>query len=139
MSAIEFDSTPDPAGMGRIRVDGRYYGLPSSAVAQLAAERAQRVAADETSVSLLALIADIRAAAGDNGKLMQDELVEHVRALARGAERYRFLREQEYWSVRDHENRPLSHTTMLLQFMRILDADKMDAAIDAAQKEGTNK
>jgi hypothetical protein len=39
------------------------------------------------SASLLNLIADIRAAVGDpTGKLMQDELVEHCRTLARGAQ-----------------------------------------------------
>ena len=37
----------------------------------------------DTEVALFHLLADIRAAAGDpEGKLMQDELVEHIRGLA---------------------------------------------------------
>lgn len=31
---IEFDTTPDETGKGRIVVDGRYFGLPVEAVAQ---------------------------------------------------------------------------------------------------------
>lgn len=32
---LEFDRTPDPTGLGRIIVDGKYYGLPAEAVAYL--------------------------------------------------------------------------------------------------------
>lgn len=43
----------------------------------------------EQNASLLRLIADIRAAAGDpNGRLMLDELVEHIRTMRRGADAY---------------------------------------------------
>lgn len=32
---IEFDKTPDPTGLGRVIVDGKYYGLPAEAVTYL--------------------------------------------------------------------------------------------------------
>jgi hypothetical protein len=41
--------------------------------------------------SLLGLIADIRAAVGDNGKRMQPELVEHLRQMAVDAAMFRYL------------------------------------------------
>ncbi|MFT0533972.1 hypothetical protein ACMHYJ_14255 [Castellaniella hirudinis] len=41
---------------------------------------------------LLRLLVDIRFAAGDDGKRMQPELVEHIAALRKDAERYRWLK-----------------------------------------------
>lgn len=47
-----------------------------------------------TDYYFLSLLADIRAAAGDpEGKLMQDELVEHITGMAQDAERYLVLKE----------------------------------------------
>lgn len=46
-----------------------------------------RTVARDPSITLLTLLADIRAAVGDpDGKLMQDELVEHCRKLAHSAD-----------------------------------------------------
>lgn len=58
--------------------------------------RMRREAAAEPTEStrLLSLLADIRAAAGDNGERMQGELVALIRDLARDAGRYRWLRER---------------------------------------------
>ena len=42
----------------------------------------------------LRLVADVRAAIGDDGKRMQPELVEYCKAMKRDAERYRWLRER---------------------------------------------
>lgn len=54
----------------------------------------------DVSTSLLSLLADIRAAVGDpNGKLMQDELVEHCRRVtdaARRADRLAKFQEERY-------------------------------------------
>ena len=46
---------------------------------------------DDTT-ALISLLVDIRAAAGDDGKRMQDELVEHIAEMRKDAGRYRFLR-----------------------------------------------
>lgn len=43
---------------------------------------------------LLRLLVDIRFAAGDDGKRMQPELVEHIAALRKDADRYRHLRDE---------------------------------------------
>lgn len=43
---------------------------------------------------LLRLLVDIRFAAGDDGKRMQDELVEHIAGLRKDAERYRWLKDR---------------------------------------------
>jgi len=52
----------------------------------LASKRKRRERKCDTCVALLNLIADIRAAVGDpTGKLMQDELVERCRKLAKAA------------------------------------------------------
>lgn len=56
----------------------------SNAVEDLRAENA----------SLYGLLADIRAAVGDNGKRMQADLVEWLREVAANDRRYRWLREQ---------------------------------------------
>lgn len=42
---IEFDATPDVAGMSRVKVDGRFYGLPAEAVRRLSEsqEKIERV------------------------------------------------------------------------------------------------
>lgn len=40
----------------------------------------------------LRLVADVRAAIGDDGKRMQPELIEYCKAMKRDAERYRWLR-----------------------------------------------
>lgn len=54
MSAISFVDTPDAAGLGRVIVDGRYYGLPVVAVKEIAAWRAEAAAADEAQKILTA-------------------------------------------------------------------------------------
>lgn len=90
------------------------------------------------SFSLLSLIADIRAAAGDpTGKLMQDELVAHVIALRVDAERYRWLRKPYNaivyaldpinWNKAPHSNK--TH-------YRYETPEILDAAIDAARSAG---
>lgn len=43
-------------------------------------------------VAALSLVADVRAAIGDDGKRMQSELIEYCKAMKRDAERYRWLR-----------------------------------------------
>lgn len=44
-------------------------------------------------ISALALVARIREAIGDDGKRMQDELIESLRQMRKDAERYRWLRD----------------------------------------------
>lgn len=76
---------------------------------------------------LLRLLVNIRFAAGDDGKRMQDELVEHITALRKDAERYRHLRDEaelcphdifNAWWLSDHGN-----------------PQTLDAAIDAAMEQ----
>lgn len=79
---------------------------------------------------LLRLLVDIRFAAGDDGKRMQDELVEYIGALRRDAERWRCAR--DLLSVDDIET--------AVENMRGFTPDpdesaKADAAIDAAMEK----
>lgn len=48
---------------------------------------------DDTT-SLMKLLVDIRFAAGDDGRRMQDDLVEYIAQLRRDAKRYRWLKEK---------------------------------------------
>lgn len=59
-----------------------------------AARWAEQAVLQSYESQLLRLLVDIRFAAGDDGKRMQPELVEHIAALRKDAERYRFLRSQ---------------------------------------------
>lgn len=54
----------------------------------------ERVSAQQGEIGLLSLVADIRAACGDNGRLMQDELVSHIGEIYRDAIRYRAMRRE---------------------------------------------
>lgn len=83
---------------------------------------APRPQQDET--GLLRLVCDIRFAVGDNGKRMQPELVEYMKALKTNSDRYEFMRDTD-----DAMWRPfgLRHGG---------DAAKADAAIDAARGIG---
>jgi hypothetical protein len=72
---------------------------------------------------LLVLLAEIRAAAGDNGERMQSELVPFIAGLARDAGRYRWWRR---WLFAGHT----TETGMELSGAR--DEAHLDAAIDAA-------
>lgn len=79
---------------------------------------------------LLRLLVDIRFAAGDDGKRMQDELVEHIKELKKDADRWRFAR--DLLSVDDIQT--------AVEKMRgfTIDPDesaKADAAIDAAMEK----
>jgi len=57
--------------------------------AQIEALRAEKADADATAASALRLVTDVRFALGDDGKRMQDELIEYARALRADAERMR--------------------------------------------------
>lgn len=92
----------------------------------LMAERDQHQA---TATALIALLADIRKACGDNGKRMQPELVEFIGAMSTerdqlraDAERYQWLREHSYVEVTCKSPRDPSWTPQ-----------QLDAAIDAAR------
>ena len=86
-----------------------------------------------TDDQLLALSA-IREAVGDDGKLMQDELVERVRELARDAARYRYLRDAEIgdWS-RDFVAACLCDEG---GDMTEVKGERLDAAVDAQRAKG---
>lgn len=84
--------------------------------------RAETKAEQYANASLLTLLADIRFACGDNGKRMQPELVEHIKAITADAERYRLLRRGQHWSV-------------INGIGDVLRAEELDAAIDAARKD----
>lgn len=71
---------------------------------------------------LFVLLAEIRAACGDNGVRMQPELVEHIGEVYRDAQRYQLLRRGQHWSV-------------ISGIGDALRADALDAAIDAAMRQ----
>lgn len=86
---------------------------------------------NEESTAALALLARMRAACGDNGTRMQDELEEYLRKLRADAERYRWLRDHcrhsaEHWGGR---------WSIVVEGRSPEDHDiSFDAAIDAAMK-----
>lgn len=83
------------------------------------------------SFSLLGILADIRAAAGDpTGRLMQDELVAHIRALRANDERYRWLRKFSSNSGTYDHTIPRLHHSLIFHGGW---CDVLDAAIDAAR------
>lgn len=111
-------------------------------IAELEAERDQH---KHTATSLLALLADIRMACGDNGKRMQPELVEFIGAmkaqreqlraeverLRADAERYRWLRDnlESEWAICEWQDDPDG-----LGYYRDARAPEfVDAAIDHAR------
>lgn len=65
-------------------------------------ERSEQTATDPVaSTALLGLLADIRAAVGDpNGRLMQEELVEHCRRVTNAANKAEALAEREHREAR---------------------------------------
>lgn len=84
----------------------------------------------------LRLVTDVRAAIGDDGKLMQPDLIEYCKAINRDAERYQWLR-NESWSL-THGSRKyprVAQTVVIVDpYMQVtlLAEDALDAAIDAA-------
>lgn len=102
-------------------------------IAELEAERDQH---KHTATSLLALLADIRMACGDNGKRMQPELVEFIGAmkaqrdqLRAEAERLRVDAERYQW-LADCEN---FYEAICLIANPNLTAHDLGAAIDHAR------
>ena len=80
--------------------------------------------------ALLGLLADIRKAAGDQtGKLMQDELVEHIAALREDAERWQWVAKQARMDP-DMGGNHRWHSIYLRGDVR---GATLDAAIDAAR------
>lgn len=73
----------------------------------------------------LRLVAEIRFAIGDEGKRMQDELVEYCRELRKDAERYRWLRDcgDEYDQLE------------IFDTSGNIDPEGLDAAIDCAHSD----
>lgn len=89
--------------------------------------RAETNAEQYANSLLLKLVADIRFACGDNGKRMQPELVEHIKAITADAERYRWLL-ANYATGDGYDN--------IDKALNDGDADtKLSAAIDAARKD----
>lgn len=95
----------------------------------------------ETQHDLLHLIAEIRHACGDNGKRMQDELVEYVGEMAKDAGRYQWLRGLP---------KGINHHGMMIQICKhrappndwVVDTVRrewMDEAIDAAMEQTKNR
>lgn len=74
----------------------------------------------------LRCLADIRAAVGDSGQMMQSELVECIRALRKDAERYRWAAESED-NAYELAAAVMSHSPV---------KSETDAAIDAAMAKG---
>jgi len=99
---------------------------------------AEQLARDREDAGLqqLSVLADIRKAIGDDGKLMQDELVEAIAKLAEDAKRYRWLRKDAFWET--------SADGYWLQFPAVLSKktrrrksnDDVDRDIDAARGAG---
>lgn len=93
-------------------------------MAQVAELRAERDALANTDAgSALALLSRMRFACGDNGLRMQDELEDYLRALAKDAARYRWLREGGLYRVGFDSTGSVSLSVL-------------DSAIDAAMAEG---
>jgi hypothetical protein len=98
-------------------------------IRELLAERDALEAARED--ACVALVADIRFACGDNGKRMQPELVEFIRGLARDAERYRWLRDEDGLVCLPYDDHGIGP-----EYPR---REELDAAIDQARgKENGN-
>jgi hypothetical protein len=76
--------------------------------AQIVALQHECADANKSMVSALRLVADLRWALGDSGKLMQLELLEHAASLCKDAERWRCLRD----SLPGNGGPPCSHTLM---------------------------
>ncbi len=91
---------------------------------------------EDAELQQLAVLAEIRKAIGDDGKLMQDELVEAIAKLAEDAKRYRWLRKDAFWET--------SADGYWLQFPAVLGKktrrrksnDDVDRDIDAARGAG---
>lgn len=77
----------------------------------------------------LQCLADIRAAVGDSGKMMQGELVAHVAGLAKDAARYR-------WAVESEDNAYALVGSVLLAGT---DRSAIDADIDAARAKESSE
>jgi len=75
---------------------------------------------DAAEFTAFGLVADLRAALGDDGARMQDELIVWARALAADAARYHWLRSARWWP----DDVEAAHC--------LGDTDALDAAIDAA-------
>lgn len=84
--------------------------------------------------SLLRLVCDIRFAVGDNGKRMQPELVEYLKALKLDADRYQLLRAEAYEAVIPHGGKLGGSRTAWITKMH--PGPSFDAAIDAARGIG---
>lgn len=85
MTGIKFITEPDETGLGRIVVDGKFYGLPSGAVAALARSfTAHDIAPIEAIGNLLAQAMNQAVANGANSVSMPDEYVEIAAWLAAG-------------------------------------------------------
>jgi hypothetical protein len=61
-------------------------------------QKESELANDENTAGLLRLVCDVRFALGDDGKRMQEELIEFCAEMRKDAERYRWLRAQ-HWST----------------------------------------
>lgn len=107
---------------------GRYIALtnPSTVLAMAARiEELEREAEVEsaTVAAALRLVAEVRHACGDDGKRMQDELVQYVSETAKDVARYRWLRQCANIKVWEE-----------LQTIMPWATDRFDAAIDAAME-----
>lgn len=97
--------------------------IAEARVAELEAENARL---RDEAASALALLARMRAACGDDGMRMQDELEAYLRELRADAERYRWLRGRLQLSVR----REAGYWAMDADGCRYPPADSLDAAVD---------
>lgn len=110
--------------------------LTAYALTALAPLEAENADLKIENASLYSLLADIRAAVGDNGKRMQEELVEWLREVAANHRRYGFVR--QHWGriidTCDGDTGDVLDLTIVSGDMEDWDTDpeSLDRAIDTA-------
>lgn len=110
--------------------------MTAYAITALAPLEAENADLKTENASLYRLMADIRAAVGDNGKRMQADLVEWLREMAANDRRYDFVR--QHWGriidTYDGDTGDVLDLTIMSGDMEGWDTDpeSLDRAIDAA-------
>ncbi len=119
-------------------VKGRSFTVAERAEAAIAMSEAAASLEAAQEGACIKLLTDIRWACGDEGKRMQPELVEFIRALREDAERWQFVRGQSPATIRVDGNMRGSGLPDGLApgYYRANTAEELDATIDQARGKG---